>query len=214
MPEHRSEWHPEVLPADWTRAAEDLVSRAALEGFYLAGGTGLALQFGHRRSIDLDLFRENEFDSADVRNRLRGLSNLRKLETAPGTVHLQLHDVKVSFLHYPYPLLFPLRQFERIAVADPRDIACMKLDAIGNRGSRRDFVDLYLAAQTYGLSEIFGWFAQKYASVSYSRTHLFKALTYFADAEREPMPDMLVPLDWEVVKRYFLSEVPRLPRLA
>ena len=116
-------------------------------------------------------------------------------------------------LHYPYPLLFPLLQFERIAIADPRDIACMKLDAIGNRGSRRDFVDLHLAAQTYGLNEIFGWFAQRYASVSYSRTHLFKALTCFEDAEREPMPDMLVPLDWAAVKQYFFSQVPRLPRL-
>lgn len=214
MPEHQSEWHLEVLPADWTRAADDLASRSALDDFYLAGGTGLALQLGHRRSIDLDLFRETEFGSSELRDRLRGLAGLRKLETALGTVHLQLHGVKVSFLHYPYPLLFPLRQFERIAVADPRDIACMKLDAIANRGSRRDFVDLHLAAQTYGLSGIFGWFAQRYASVSYSRTHLFKALTYFEDAEREPMPDMLVPLDWAAVKQYFLSQVPRLPRLS
>lgn len=210
MPEDQPEWHPEVLPADWMRAAESLTSRHALDEFYLAGGTGLALCFGHRRSIDLDLFRESEFDSSDVRNHLRGLAGLRNLETAPGTIHLQLHGVKVSFLHYPYPRLFPLRRFERIAVADPRDIACMKLDVIGNRGSRRDFIDLYIAARAFGLNEVLGWFAQKYASVSYSRTHLFKALTYFAEAEREPMPDMLLRLEWTAVRRYFLSEVPRL----
>ena len=214
MPEHQSQWHREVLPADSAGAADELASRSVLEDFYLAGGTGLALHFGHRRSVDLDLFRETEFASAELRDRLRGLEALRKMETAPGTVHLQLHGVKVSFLHYPYPLLFPLRQFDHIAVADPRDIACMKLDAIANRGSRRDFVDLYLAAKTYGLREIFDWFATKYASVSYSRTHLFKALTYFEDAEQEPMPDMLVPLEWTDVKQYFLSQVPRLPRLS
>ena len=213
MPEHAPPWHPEVLPVDWTRAADDLAARSVLEDFYLAGGTGLALQIGHRRSADLDLFRETAFASTELRDRLRGLDALRALETAPATVHLQLHGVKVSFLHYPYPLLFPLRAFDRLAVADARDIACMKLDAIANRGSRRDFVDLYLAATTYGLGEIFDWFGRKYASVSYSRTHLFKALTYFADAEVEPTPDMLVPLEWATFKEYFLAHVPRLTRL-
>ena len=101
-----------------------------------------------------------------------------------------------------------------LTVADPRDIACMKLDAIANRGSRRDFVDLYLAAHTYGLGEIFEWFGTKYSAVSYSRTHLFKSLTYFKDAEQQPMPDMLVPLAWETISSFFISEAPRLPRLS
>ena len=135
------------------------------------------------------------------------------METAPGKVHLQLHGVKVSFFHYPYPPLFPLHTFGHLSVADARDIACMKLEAIANRGSRRDFVDMYLAATAYGLGQIVDWFGRKYASVSYSRTHLFKALTYFVDAEQEPMPDMLIPLDWTVVREYFLVHVPRLPRL-
>ena len=70
MPEHRVAWHPEVLPDAWVRAAGDLASRSVLDGFYLAGGTGLALQYGHRRSVDLDLFREREFDSARIGDRL------------------------------------------------------------------------------------------------------------------------------------------------
>jgi hypothetical protein len=207
-------FHPDVLPAGWARAADALASRSVLEGFYLAGGTGLALQFGHRRSADLDLFRYTEFDAVALRDRLRDLDGLAALEIAPRTMHLQLHGVKVSFLHYPYPELFPLRPFGRLAVADARDIACMKLDAIAHRGSRRDFVDLYVAGSTYGLAEIVDWFARKYSSVPYSRTHLFKALTYFVDAEREPMPDMLVSLEWTNVRAYFLTQAPRLPRLS
>jgi hypothetical protein len=160
--------------------------------------------------VDLDLFRVSEFSSTHLRDRLRSLDGLHNLETAPGTVHVQLHGVKVSFLHYPYPLLFPLHWFEGLAVAEARDIACMKLAAIANRGSRRDFVDLHITASTYGLSQIFEWFASKYASVPYSRTHLLKALTYFADADEEPMPDLLVPLDWQAVKQFFSSQVPRL----
>lgn len=213
MPEEQSGWHREVLPEGWARAAGELAARSVVQGFYLAGGTGLALYFGHRRSVDLDLFRDTEFTAADLRDRLRDLDGLRKLETARGTVHLELHGLKVSFLHYPYSVLFPLRAFDSLPVADPRDIACMKVDAIASRGSRRDFVDLYVAATTYGLSEILGWFTTKYAAVSYSRTHLFKALTYFADAEREPVPDLIVPLEWARVTQFFLSEVPRLPRL-
>lgn len=214
MPEPHSSWHHQTLPEHWAQAAEDLAGRSAFEGFYLAGGTGLALRLGHRRSVDLDLFREDEFESTGLRDRLRNLEGLRKLELALATVHLELHGVKVSFLHYPYPLLFPVAQFGHLAVADPRDIACMKLDVIGSRGARRDFVDLYVAAQAYGLREIFEWFATKYASVPHSRTHLFKALTYFKDAEQEPMPDMLIPLDWTAITRFFLSEVPRLTRLS
>jgi hypothetical protein len=210
MPESQPAWHAEVLPGGWDRAAADLAARSALSGFYLAGGTGLALALGHRRSVDLDVFSEAEFASTELRDRLRNLEGLRKLETAPGTMHLELHDVKVSFLHYPYPLLFPTQRFDVFDVADPRDIACMKLDAIANRGSRRDFIDLYQASQTYRLRDIVEWFGTKYAAVSYNRVHLFKSLTYFRDAEEQPMPEMRVPLAWDTVRAFFVRETPRL----
>lgn len=163
--------------------------------------------------MDLDLFRQTVFESAELRDRLVGLHGLRNVELSRGTVHLELHGVKVSVLVYPYPLLFPPSMFDGLTVADPRDIACMKLDAIGSRGARRDFVDLYAAAEIYGLPAIFQWFAEKYAAAPYNRAHLLKALTYFVDAEQEPLPDMLIPLDWPIVKKYFAHEVPRLVRL-
>lgn len=214
MAERSPDWHRDVLPDAWPRAAGDLVSRGALSGFYLAGGTGLALHLGHRRSVDLDLFHEAEFDSAALRDRLRDLPGLAKVETAPNTLHLQLHGVKVSFLRYPYPLLFPLHGFGELRIADARDIACMKVEAIASRGSRRDFVDLYVAARAYGLREILDWFAAKFASAKYNRTHVLKSLTYFRDAETEPSPDMLIPLEWSAVTRFFLAETPRLTRFS
>ena len=88
MPESETRWHREVLPGGWAQAAAGLAARSVLSGFYLAGGTGLALSLGHRRSVDLDLFKETDFVSTDLRDRLAGLQGLRKLETAPGTVHL------------------------------------------------------------------------------------------------------------------------------
>lgn len=210
MPDPQPAWHLEVLPDGWSRAVEALAGRSVLGGFYLAGGTGLALHFGHRRSVDLDLFNEHEFDAANLRARLRNLEDLRVRQVAPGTLHLELLNTLVSFLHYPYPLLFPVHSFAPLAVADPRDIACMKLDTIASRGSRRDFIDLYLAAQSYGLREIMAWFDRKYAATPFNRVHLFKALTYFADAEQQPMPDLLVPIHWPTVTAFFRHEVPRM----
>lgn len=171
------------------------------------------MHLGHRRSLDLDLFRETEFDPADLLRRLSGLSRLRIGRTAPGALHVSVDGILVSFLHFPYPLLFPLAAFEAVSVADARDIACMKVNAIATRGGRRDFVDLYVASQLYGLAAILAWFDQKFRATPYNRVHLYKALTYFRDAEAEPMPDMLVALEWETVKRYFATEVPRLARL-
>ena len=142
--------------------------------------------------------------------RLSGVDGLQVRQASAGTLHVELHDVLVSLLHYPYPPLFPLLRFEPLALADLRDIACMKVGTIASRGSRRDFVDLYMRAQTCGLREILAWFETKYAGAGHSLVHVFKALTYFRDAEHEPMPDMLVPLDWAEVQTFFTREVPRL----
>ncbi len=210
MPE--DQWHPEILPGGWERAVQELAQRGALSGFYLAGGTGLALQLGHRRSVDLDLFCPGELRPLDLRAQLAELPGLQVRQILRGTLHIELHDMLVSFLHYPYPLLFPTREFDVLTVADPRDIACMKVDAIASRGSRRDFVDLYITAQRYGLNEILAWFTTKYAGAPYNRIHLLKSLTYFSDAEREPMPDLLIPLEWSAVTQFFLSQVPSLWR--
>lgn len=214
MPDNQPVWHREVLPEGWARAAGDLAARSVLGDFYLSGGTGLALHCGHRRSVDLDLFGENDFDPAELQTRLRGLESLTIRRAGRGTLHLTLQGVLVSFLHFPYPLLFPLAQFETLAVADPRDIACIKVNAIATRGNRRDFVDLYVATKHYDLGEILRWFEAKFASTPYDRVHVLKALMYFKDAEEQAMPDMLVPLEWTEVTRFFVSEVPRLSRLS
>ncbi len=210
MSDDQPRWHREILPRGWEQAAAALSARGILDGFYLAGGTGLALRLGHRRSIDLDLFSEREFAPANLRSRLGGIEGLRIRQIGRGTLHLELHNILVSLLHYPYPLLFPVHEFAVLSVADPRDIACMKQDAIASRGSRRDFVDLYMMAKLYGLREILEWAARKYAATPYNRVHVLKALTYFTDAEQQPMPDLLIPIEWSAVKTFFTTEVLKL----
>lgn len=202
-------WHPEVLPASWLDVAAHLRESGVTAQFYLAGGTGLALQFGHRVSVDLDLFSEQGFQPQSLRDRLRGAPGLKTIQMAPDSLDLEIDHVKVSFLRYPYPRMFPSHHFGALDIADVRDIACMKLDTVASRGSRRDFIDLYFLCRHYPLPEILDLFATKYASVSPNRVHIAKALTYFTDAETEPMPNMLVRVDWLRIREFFETEVPK-----
>lgn len=203
-------WHHETIPATVAEALAELDAAGVLAGFYLAGGTGLALHLGHRRSVDLDLFRQAAFSPESLLPKLQALGSIRIRQIEPGTVHFDLHETRASLLHYSYPLLFPLQRFRTVDVADPREIACMKVSAIASRGTRRDFIDLYVVAQTHGMHQILDWFRRKFAGTPYSRVHVLKSLVYFEDAEREPMPHMLVPLDWHAVKAFFTTEIPRL----
>lgn len=189
---------------------QELQQNDLLQKFYLAGGTALALHFGHRRSRDLDFFSSGEFDEDLLLSELQKNQDFKVIARDRQTLHVHLRGIKLSFLGYPYPVLFPLSTFLGVSVADARDIACMKVSAIAARGAKRDFVDLYTAARPYGLAEIIRLFATKFAEAKYSRMHVLKSLTYFDDAEADPMPDMLESLSWADIKEFFEKEAPRL----
>ena len=178
-----------------------------IEGdFYLAGGTALAIQLGHRLSIDLDWFSANDFSRNTLRETLSGEGHFELTEEEEGTMHGLLDDVRVSFLRYPYPLLFPLVEFEGSSLADERDIAAMKLDAVSSRGSKKDFIDIYFLLEKYSLSELLEIFEKKFAAIKFNKIHILKSLSYFEDAESEPMPIMLKPVLWEEVKKKIVAE--------
>jgi len=208
--EKQPPWHREAASARVVGTLQVLHQTLGLSGYYLAGGTALALHFGHRISEDLDLFAEEAFDEDALLQRVQSLKGFALVAKGSGTLHAHIGGTKVSFLSYSYPLLFPCPTFLEVQVADPRDIACMKLSAIASRGTRRDFIDLYAVTQRYELSHIFEWFKTKFAAASYSGVHLVKSLTYFEDAEKDPLPHMLVPLAWEEVKQFFARQAPLL----
>ena len=203
-------WHREVIPSTTESTLQLLRSANLLHGFYLAGGTGLALQFGHRLSLDLDFFATEPFHEDAFLQRVQTLAGFALWSKAPSTLHATIQTTKVSFLGYAYPVLYTAHKFLGVPVADPRDIACMKVSAIASRGTKRNFVDLYFCAQQLELTEILRMFDRKYAQANVSRIHVLKSLTYFGDAEKDPIPHMLVPFDWETVKQFFVGEVPRL----
>lgn len=206
-------WHREVIAEAVERVLGELQHSSVLLPFYLAGGTGLALQLGHRRSQDLDFFNAELFDEEALVQKVQRISEFSLLSRAPHTVHAVIQGVKVSFLGYDYPLLFPRHTFLDVKVADPRDIACMKISAIASRGTKRDFIDLHAESQQVSLSELLDLFGKKFAQARYNRAHLLKSIVYFEDAEKDPDPDMLDPVAWGDVKRFFVQEVPRLQRM-
>ncbi len=182
-----------------------------LQTFYLAGGTGLALQFGHRISLDYDLFSSNlELDYAD-RETLKDYFKCKNVEFAiqkdkDKTLILLLEGVQVSFFSYPYPLLKTLISYKKILLASPLDIGTMKLSAVVSRGSKKDFIDLYEIAQQIPLRHLLEAASQRYSKISDFPFQVLKALSYFEEAELEPTPRLLKPLHWEKIRSFFEKE--------
>lgn len=201
-----------VLSATAQKNLARIAETSLVERFYLGGGTAVALHLGHRRSYDLDFFtQEWDFPIDLPRRELAHLGELVVLHEEGKTLIATLDGVQISFFIYPYPLVDSPLIFEGVQIAGLSDLAAMKLDAISSRGTKRDFIDLYQICQAaFPLQEAIQRFERKYADVRYSMIHLLKSLRYFKDAEPDPMPPLLVPLEWAEVKRFFEDEVRRL----
>ncbi len=201
--------HERVLPQGSRELLEifEGLTSPELDGWTLAGGTGLALQVGHRISEDFDFFRCERFDVGRLYGVLREAGPAETLQEDRDTLTVLLEGVKLSFFTVADPLLFDAREYRFFGIADVRDIALMKLAAISSRGSREAFVDLYTILRgDLPLEQCFEWLPRKYDEGRVNIYHVLKSLTYFEDAEREPMPNMLEPFDWEECKAFFVRE--------
>jgi len=204
----------EVLPAGALALIERIAADPAPEwkGWTLAGGTGLALQLGHRDSEDLDFFRTmGDVNFQRLHGLLRPYGPLETLQEGADTLTVLLSGIKLSFFRVFDPFLFDSTPCRWFAVADRRDIALMKLAAVSGRGGRRDFVDLYtILREPPGLQEYFDLLPKKYGAGRANAYHVLKSLTFFEDAEKEPMPRMRIPFDWEDCRRFFEREARRI----
>lgn len=199
--------HEKVLP----KGSRELLARLAglnapeLTGWTLAGGTGLALQLGHRVSEDFDFFRADGFSPEGLYRCLRSVGSVEVLQEDARTLTALAVGVKVSFFSVPDQSLFAGTRYRFFELADVRDIALMKLAAVAGRGSRKDFVDLFLILRGgLSLDQCFRWLPERYGQGRLNTYHVLKSLTYFEDAEREPMPRMLVPFDWAECRAFFI----------
>jgi hypothetical protein len=161
-----------------------------LQGFYLVGGTSLALQIGHRNSIDIDLFTQNEFSSADLAEKLSESMSLQVSALKNNTLLAVIDNVKTDFIRHKYPLVNEPIQENGIIYLSKEDIAAMKLNAIINSGKRlKDFIDIYFLLDFFSVNEMLDFFAVKYAN--YNPLIALKALTYFDEIDIRIEPPKL-----------------------
>ncbi len=206
--------YPEVLPSTTVNALARLRRARVIASFLLGGGTALALQLGHRLSKDLDFFARVAFTEERLVQRLVACCDFQLARRGKGTVGGWIEDTWLSFLYAPFPLLDTPKEVPDLTLRllSLPDLAAMKVLAVAQRGSRRDFIDLYVLHHQAGLSleQAVVWFRQKYADQNYNLAHVLRALGYLEDAESEPMPTMLRPLSWHDVRVFFLTESRRL----
>lgn len=176
--------------------------------FYLAGGTALALQIGHRRSVDLDFFSATE-DIPTIRPGLEEALvrfNSTLADSSWGNLVYLVNDVRVGFYGYGHQLIAPLIERESLKLASMEDIALMKLDALLSRAARKDFYDLYFVCQKIPLKSLLNLAPKKFPSVRDFETQVIKRLVHFDTAEDEAEPLLLQPVTWQTVKEYFVLQ--------
>ena len=176
-----------------------------LEQTRLVGGTALALQLGHRKSIDLDFFGTIDCEAEYLRESIAGIASLTILKESPH-IHIYIVDgIKVDIVNYKYPWLDDVVLEQGLRLASVSDIAAMKITAIIGRATKKDFIDIAFLLHHFSLEEILHFYAAKYNDSSVFMA--MKSLAYFDDAEADPMPDMFVNQSWQQVKAYILSKI-------
>lgn len=180
---------------------------------YLAGGTSLALQIGHRISVDFDFFTPTTFNQEILS---QGLSEIGKFESknqAPNTLLGKFENISFSIFTYKYPLISELSIWNKINLAGLKDIGAMKIAAIMDRGTKKDFIDLYfLNNQGLSIDALLDMYDQKYQLLDNHLYSIIKSFGYFEQAEESEMPPMLKDVSWEEIKKFFEHESLRLAR--
>ena len=180
---------------------------------YLGGGTALSLQLGHRKSEDIDFFLIDEFDKlAFMRSIQRsGLATLVINQTSNNT-QLMIQSNKVDLIQSHMPLKFTLKTIHsetaNLEMADAKDIGRMKIMAIGSRGSKKDFVDLYcLTREVIPLELLIAMATEEDQGIRYSKLLFLKGLVDFEEADLEGDVSMMWDKSWGEIKDSLKEEV-------
>ena len=194
-----------VLP-DTLELLKVLMQQPLLKDMRLVGGTSLALQYGHRRSVDLDFFGMTTEDVDELTDMMRECSkDLVKGSCTKRIKTYFLNGVKVDVVNYDYTWIDDVVEGGALRLASPKDIAAMKVNAVMGRGTKKDFIDVYFLLQHYSFDELIKFYLQKYTDGSEYRALL--SMSYFADADPQPMPYMYQQVDWETIKNEIRLQV-------
>jgi predicted nucleotidyltransferase component of viral defense system len=184
---------------------KDIQNNPGLNDFYLVGGTALALQYGHRISVDLDFFTDKEFDTNSVIGSLNINTSVRILSQAKNSLTLDIGSVKTDFIRHNYPLLNPVACTNKIRMASVEDIAAMKLNSTMNRGSKHDYYAIFELLNHFTLQKLISFYTSNYDFSSQLIARI--SLVYFEDADRDPDPVSIKETSWNSVKKKISEEV-------
>lgn len=187
----------DAVPESVKLLLERLVSQSALEGFALGGGTSLALRFGHRESVDLDFFTERRFSPEDLLGKL-ALDGATVINRAANSLTLDVGGVKLDLLRHAYRMLEPTGRIDGVPLVSLPDLAAMKLNAIANRGAKKDFYDVSELLGHFPIRQMIDFFTRKYPATD--PFTVIRSLAWFDDAEAEPDPVPLKEQTWGMVK--------------
>jgi hypothetical protein len=197
--------HYEAVESEVLELIKNIRSDLVFQGMRLAGGTALALQLGHRLSVDIDLFGHLKSDELSVSQSLSRMGKIIQLKKSTNINIYVVNNIKVDIVNYPYQWLEPALDDSGITLAGLKDIAAMKLAAIAGRGKKKDFIDVFFLLDHFTLAEMVDLFVRKYPDGT--ELIVLKSLTWFEDADKDEMPFMLLDCDWESVKKKINSEV-------
>jgi len=164
----------------------------------LVGGTALALQLGHRSSIDLDFFGSVDDDEQEIHEALTRAGKWSVTSEKKNIKCYIVDGVKIDIVNYAYPWIDAPVESDGFTLASPKDIAAMKINAIIGRGTKKDFIDIFFLLKQYSLSELLDFYKHKYPEYSIFRALM--SLSYFDDAEHQDMPKMFAEAKWETIK--------------
>jgi len=179
-----------------------LQAKTYLQGFYLVGGTALALHFGHRKSIDIDLFSNFDFNVSDLLEKIHQDFSYQLFFTAPNTLKGHIGDINVDILAHRYKLIAEPEVIHEVTLLSVPDIIAMKLNAISTSGQRsKDFIDIYYLLTKYDLGRMLEFYQLKYNQQN--RAFVLKSLIYFNEVDLADWPVMIKDpkLKWVDIKK-------------
>ncbi len=195
--------HVETVEGNTLDILKKLLQIDALLDFNLVGGTALSLKYGHRKSIDLDLFSSTDFLNEEIYNSVLKVfpdfscGSLRN----PIGVFGFIEDLKIDLVKYTkFPIIRPIEIFEGIRFYSDEDISAMKIFAILKRAVKKDFYDLSLLLDKYGLENIIDWYNEKYPN-NQMMISIPNAIVYFNEAEESEDPKSLNGNSWKKIKQ-------------
>lgn len=198
-----------IIDKDRYKLLKKITETISISDYYMIGGTALSLQLGLRESYDFDFCVPKIFNNELLLQELKTIGEIEVKQNQKGTCDVILNGVQVSFFYYPNNLIKECvitEEMQKLKMASVLDIAVMKLVAIGGRGAKKDFFDLYniINKSDLTIDELIQGLIKKYGNkINYVNTIM--GLSYFEDAEQEILPNTFVEYNWEEIKLFFIS---------